>query len=289
MTAVPDLLASRLARRQWALTVEVVTPAPGDEAARARILSLADALRAEDRVAALTLTDRTASLEADPIALAREVAARSAKAPLVHLAGKGRDAANLADALRRAEASGVTSLLLTGGDPAPGGRLDATSMLLAARERASALTRLAVIAPRRGRGGETRANVRAKRDAGASAFIAQLTWDLAEREAITSLQDESGPVLGAVMLLTRARLEFLAAHRIAGIDVPTDLRRRVAGEPPEAARRRLAFELVALRRLGYAGAHLCGLLTPALVIAVLDETDRLDGTLGQDWRTSPGS
>ena len=284
MTAAPaDLLASRLARREWALTVEVVTPTPGDDAARARILTLADALRSEDRVAALTLTDRTASLDADPIALAPEVAARSAKAPLVHLAGKGRDAANLADALRRADASGVTSLLLTGGDPLPGGRLDATPMVLAARRLVPTLTRLAVIPPLRGRSVEAQANVLAKRDAGASAFVAQLTWDLAERETVAGWQAEVGPVLGAVMLLTRSRLEFLAAHRIAGIDVPAVLRRRVADEPPEAARRRLAFDLVALRRLGYAGAHLCGLLTPALIVAVLDEADRLDATLGEDW------
>ena len=287
MTAVPaDLLTSRLARREWALTVEVVTPSPGDDAAHARILTLADALKSEDRVAALTLTDRTASLDADPIALAPEVAARSAKVPLVHLAGKGRDAANLADTLRRAAASGVTSLLLTGGDPLPGHRLDAPSMLLAARGLVPALTRLAVVPPLRGRTGEARTNVLAKRDAGASAFIAQLTWDLAEREAVAGWQASVGPVLGAVMLLTRGRLEFLAAHRIAGIDVPAALRRRVADEPPEAARRRLAFDLVALRRLGYGGAHLCGLLTPALVIAVLDEADRLDATLGEDWQRS---
>src|SRR5207302_1615963 len=62
------------------------------------------------------LTDRTASAEGDPIVLAPEVAARSGKAPLVHLAGKGRDAAGVERALRRAVDAGVASVLLTGGD-----------------------------------------------------------------------------------------------------------------------------------------------------------------------------
>ena len=62
------------------------------------------------------------------------------------------------------------------------------------------------------------------------------------------------------------------------------LRRRLNGESPEDARRRLALDLVALRRLGYAGAHISGLLTPSRITAVLDEADRLDASLGDDWR-----
>ena len=294
MTAAPaDLLRARLARREWTVTVEVVTPAPGDAAARARILTLAEAMKSEDRVAALTLTDRTASLDADPIALAPEVAARSVKAPLVHLAGKGRDDADVARALRRAGAAGVTSLLLTGGDPLPPSRageprvrarVDATSMLRAARELVPDLTPLGVVPPLRERVAEARASVVTKRELGVLGFIAQLTWDQTERETVAAWQADVGPILGAVMLLTRGRLEFLATHRIAGIDVPAPLRQRVLDEPPETARQRLALDLATLRRLGYAGAHLCGVLTPSLVIAVLDEADRLQATLGDDRR-----
>ena len=280
--------------------MEVVTPAPEDAAARARILSLADALRTDARVAALTLTDRTASLEADPIALAPEVATRSGKTPLVHLAGKGRDAAALAAALRRAEAAGVSSVLLTGGDPLPPvGEIErseatarawrspgahAVQMLRLARDTAPRLARLAVLPALRGRSAAARDDAATKRDAGASAFIAQVTWDLGEREMVAEWQPRVGPILGAAMLLTRSRLDFLAAHGLTGIDVPPALRRRVGAEPPGAARRRLALDLVVLRRLGYAGAHVSGLLTPALVLAVLDEADRLDTTVGDDWR-----
>jgi hypothetical protein len=41
---------------------------------------------------------------------------------------------------------------------------------------------------------------------------------------------------------------------------------------------------VLLRRLGYAGAHVSGLLTPSRITAVLDEAERLDRTLGDGWR-----
>ncbi len=297
--AAPDFLRARLARREWTITVEVVTPAPGDDPSRARILTLAEALRTDDRVAALTLTDRTASLDADPIALAPAVAARSGKAPLVHLAGKGRDRADVERALRRATDAGVTSVLLTGGDALPagdraergtgaGGRVraergtraggrspGARELINIARDTAPSLARLAVLPALRGRAVETRADAMAKRDAGASAFVSQVTWDLAERETVAGWQHDVGPVLGSVMLLTQSRLEFLAAHRITGIDVPPALRRQVGEDSPGAGRQRLALDLVTLRRLGYAGAHVSGLLTPALLIGVLDEADRL--------------
>jgi methylenetetrahydrofolate reductase (NADPH) len=166
--------------------------------------------------------------------------------------------------------------------------MDALEMLRLAAARAPTLTRLAVVAlPRRLRGAVSWERAAAKREAGADAFVAQVTWDLAERELVADWQARLGaPVLGAVMLLTAGRLKFLAAHRIAGIEVPPALRRRVAEEGLEAARGRLALDLVVLRRLGYAGAHVSGVLTPSLLTGVLDEAARLDAVLGDDWRQS---
>ena len=313
MTGAPDRLRARLAR-EWAITVEVVTPAPDDAGARARIFTLADALRDDARGAALALTDRTASLLADPVAFAPSVMERVGAAPLVHLAGKGRDARDAESALDACVAGGVGSVLLTGGDPlssrAPGARaparsraslrsnggLDATEMLRLAAERAPQLTRIAVATlPRSVRGPVSWERVAAKRAAGADAFVAQVTWDLSEREIVAEWQDRLGaPILGAVMLLTPGRLAFLASHHITGIVVPPPLRVRIdaeargaeprAGGPRAAAARRLARDLVALRRLGSAGAHVSGILTPALLTGVLDEAARLDAALGDDWR-----
>jgi 5,10-methylenetetrahydrofolate reductase len=325
LTAAPrDLLRARLAR-QWTLTVEAVTPAPDDETTRARILTLADAVRDDDRVAALSLTDRTASLAADPVALAPHVLAHAGAAPLVHLAGKGRDTHSLEQALDRCVSAGVGSVLLTGGDalpptraPAPArrspgaraessgvspggliersepperagvspGARDSIDMLRLAGARVPELTRVAVVTlPRGVRGTVSWERAAAKRDAGADAFVAQVSWDLSEREIIAEWQTRLGaPILGAVMLLTRGRLTFLAEHGITGIVVPPALRARIATDSAEVARRRLALDLVLLRRLGYAGAHVTGILTPALLAGVLDDADRLNAELGDDWR-----
>jgi 5,10-methylenetetrahydrofolate reductase len=158
-------------------------------------------------------------------------------------------------------------------------------LLRAASATVPDITRLAVLAlPRGVRGVVSWERAAAKRAAGADAFVAQVSWDLSERTIIADWQARLGaPILGAVMPLTQGRLTFLAAHRITGIVVPPALRARVVGESPEAARRRLALDLVLLRRLGYAGAHGSGILTPSLLTSVLDETDRLDATLGDDW------
>jgi 5,10-methylenetetrahydrofolate reductase len=283
-----DLLRARLARRDWTVTVEVVTPLPHDATSRDRILGLANAVRDDDRVAALTLTDRTVSLDADPIAFVASVLDRVSASPLVHLAGKARDARGFEEALDHCTASGVGSVLLTGGDPVanlPAG-LDALEMLRLARGGAPEIVPLAVLAlPRNLRGAVSWERARAKRDAGAEAFIAQVSWDLGEREIVAEWQTRlTAPIIGAVMPLTRGRLAFLAAHRITGIEVPPALRDRVSAEGSDVAFRRLAFDLLLLRRLGYAGAHVSGVLTPSLLRRVLDEAARLDAALGDDWR-----
>jgi len=60
--------------------------------------------------------------------------------------------------------------------------------------------------------------------------------------------------------------------------------RHLLHEGTTAAFGRLALDLLLLRRLGYVGAHVSGVLTPSLLWRVLDETARLDATLGYDWR-----
>jgi 5,10-methylenetetrahydrofolate reductase len=284
-----DRLLARLARREWTVTVEVVTPSPNDEASRARIMTLADAARDEDRLAALTLTDRTTSLDADPIAFAPHLRERARSTPLVHLAGKARDARGVEDALDRCAGLRISSILLTGGDAVPNapGGLDALEMLALARARVPGIVPLAVLAlPRAVRGAVSWERALAKREAGAEAFIAQVSWDLSEREIVAEWQTRlTAPIIGAVMPVTRGRLDFLAAHRITGIEVPPPLRDRVSAEGAAAALRRLALDVVLLRRLGYVGAHVSGVLTPDLLRGVLDEAERLDTTLGADWRS----
>ena len=280
-----DLVRSRLARREWVVTFEVATPARADAAARERVFTLAEATRDDARLAGLALTDRTASLDADPIEIAPDVAARGGKTPLVHVAGKGRDAAALTVTLERARAASIGAVLLTGGDPmvgAPAG-IDAVDML---RVATPDLLRLAVLAPLPGRPLDAAWDrALAKRDAGAAALVTQVTWDLAAREGLAEWQARLGiPMIGAVMLLTRGRLSFLAEHHIGGIAVPPALRARIASEAPGEATHRLALDLVLLRRLGYAGAHVSGLLTPARVTALLDEANTLESAVGDGWR-----
>ena len=279
-----DLLRAQLARREWVVTIEAVTPRPDDSDARARILALADAIGGDDRVAALTLTDRTLDAAADPVALAPHVATRSGKPPLVHLAGKARAPAEVERTVRRAAETGVTSVLLTGGDTPPGvAGVDALDMLSLARTVAPELLRVGVLAGAPGDAAGPRAA--AKRAAGAEAFVAQVSWDLAQREAIAGAHARIGvPVMGAAIALTRRTLGFLDAHGFGTLGVAPPLRARVGRQSIDDAVLRLALDLILLRRLGYAGVHVSGLVTPALVTRVLDEADRLDRTLGDDWR-----
>lgn len=271
------------------MTVEVVTPAPDDVKAVDRILALAQAVSADDRVAALTFTDRTTGEETtDVVGLATAVANASGKTPLVHIAGKGRTQSDLVSVLDRLRAAGLESVLLTSGDPLPGAGTargkgcDAVTMIATAAAVVPDALAVGVIAPRPGRPlDEAYGHTDTKRVA---ALVAQVSWDLRERETVGRWQARLRvPILGAAMLLTRRRLDFLAEHGIGGIAVPPALRRRIESEDAAAATRRLALDLVLLQRLGYAGVHVSGLLTPSRVFTLLDEAARLDAALGDRW------
>src|SRR5439155_27164889 len=118
-------------------------------------------------------------------------------------------------------------------------------------------------------------------------FVAQVSWDLSECEIVADWQTRLGaPILGAVMWLTPGRLTFLAAHRIAGIVVPPALRARAVSDSREGAARRLALDLVLLRRLGYAGAPVGAFLTPSLRRGVLGDTTHMARAVVAIWGRS---
>ena len=275
-----NLLRERLGSGQFVASIEFVTPEASDEleGAIAPLIDLAEHIKADARFHTIAITDRVKSdHDHDPVLVGARVAEACGKMPTVHLSGKDRDAAWTADALRRLEASGLDDLLVVTGDKVkvePGGRqvryYDSVNMVAQARA-AGAFHIAAAVSPFKYREEDLMnqyLKMAKKEKAGADCFITQVGWDMLKLKELMAYRRRRGfaaPVMGGVMLLTVARARYIRQNKLAGITITDALQARLEEEAKQpdkgvgAAYRRLALQIVGLRRLGFAGFQLTGM------------------------------
>jgi methylenetetrahydrofolate reductase (NADPH) len=292
---------AELAAGRFVVSVECVTPPASEEfaVAIAPLVELGERIKGDGRIHTLAVTDRVKSDEDhDPVRVARHLAETSGKAPTVHLAGKDRDPAWLEDGLARAHAAGLENLLLVTGDKLkcpPGDRrvryYDSVNMIAHARRMHGAFHVAAAVSPFKYREEELMnqyLKMAKKEHAGADCFITQIGWDMLKLKELAAYRRRrrlAAPVLAGVMLLTMARGRYVRTHRIAGITVTDALQARLETEAVQpdkglaAAYRRLALQIVGVKRLGYAGFHLTGIQQFDKLDRLLREIDALDQAL----------
>jgi methylenetetrahydrofolate reductase (NADPH) len=271
-----------LESRQFVVSIEFVTPQASEEleGAIAPLIELAEHIKADPRFAAIALTDRVRSdHDHDPVVVASRVVEACRKMPIVHLSGKDRDPKWLADAVDRAQVAGLENLLLVTGDkirgePADGRRvryLDSVHMLLEGRTRRPKLHLAVAVSPFKYREEELMnqyLKMIKKARAGADCLITQVGWDMLKMKELMAYRQRRGlaiPVVAGVMLLTAARGRYIRTHRLAGITITDELQARLEEEATQPDRglgiayRRLALQIVGVKRLGFAGVQLTGL------------------------------
>jgi methylenetetrahydrofolate reductase (NADPH) len=275
-----NLLRERLRTGQFVAAVEFVTPEASDEleGAIAPIIDLAEHVKADPRFHAIAITDRVKSdHDHDPVLVGARVAEACGKMPTVHLSGKDRDAAWTADALARLETSGLENILVVTGDKLkvePEGRqvryYDSVNMVAQARA-AGAFHIAAAVSPFKYHEEELMnqyLKMAKKENAGADCVITQVGWDMLKFKELMTYRRHRGftaPVMAGVMLLTVARARYIRNNRLAGITITDALQARLEEEAKQpdkgvgAAYRRLALQIVGLKRLGYAGFQLTGM------------------------------
>jgi methylenetetrahydrofolate reductase (NADPH) len=270
----------RLERGEFVASIEFVTPEAHEEfeASIAPIIELAEHVKADSRFDTIALTDRVRSdHDHDPVSVAARVAEASGKSPIVHLSGKDRDPWWIADALRRIQQSGLENLLLITGDKVKNEPTDRRvryydSVNMVAQARAAGPFHIAAaVSPFKYREEElmTQYLKMAKKErVGADCFITQVGWDMLKCKELIAYRRHRGltaPVMAGVMLLTVARARYIRANNLAGITITEELQARLEDEAKQpdkglgAAYRRLALQIVGLKRLGFAGFQLTGM------------------------------
>lgn len=252
-----DRLSDCLDENRFALLVEVE---PSDAA------SLASFVDERREIAALALTDRPGGPDSAQVAVQTLRGARTQ--PLVQVAGHGRTAADLHALAGRLAAGGLRHCLITTGDGgATGPWQDAVAMLPVFG--AAGLRLGVVVDPARP---AEMSRLDRKRQAGARFAIAQIGFSWRGYRDLRAHAPPELPLLAAVAYLPPGIAAALADGRVPGVSLPGALLARIQAHPGRAAAaRRLALQILALRRLGYGGAHIAGIRRPQTLAAVLSE------------------
>jgi methylenetetrahydrofolate reductase (NADPH) len=295
---VENRLREALDKGRFAVTVELVTPErarPLPEAL-APSATLAAGLAGDARVAALGVTDRVRSDDDhDPVRVAAALARVAGTMPLVHLSGKDRTLEDVARSLGALEAAGLANVLCITGDwlkapPAerPVRYVDSVHAVQLARRLLPGALVAAGVSPFKYTEEETLNQyfkMRKKHGAGADLLVTQVGWDLRKLAELAEYRRRCGlgqPVLASLMGLSAGGARYLCRGTVPGVVLTEDLvalteREAQAPDNGRGARLdRLALQLVAVERLGYAGAQLSGLATADDVRRVLD--------LAEEWR-----
>lgn len=310
MSVYENPLRKALSAGGFAYTVEIVTPEASKEfePAIASILELARYVKEEPRVSAVAVTDRVKSdHDHDPVAVAHRVAEACGKEPLVHLAGKDRTPRDLELNLENMERFGLHNPLLVTGDrlkAPPSDRpvryLDSVNAIWETKRRSKEFLAAAAVCPFKYREEELWSQylkLAKKLRAGADLVISQIGFDMEKAQGLISFVRSRGysvPVMAGVLFLTAPRGRYIRKVGLPGITITEDLQAKLEEEAkaPEqvhsASCRRLALQIVGLRRMGYAGAHVSGLHTPQRgeIERLLNLVDRLDEEFPtlEEWR-----
>jgi methylenetetrahydrofolate reductase (NADPH) len=309
-----ELMANRnrvregLARGEFVLTFEMVAPELDQpfEASIAPALRLAEWVGADPRIHGLSVTDRVRSdRDHDPVAIGARLMAASGIQPIVHLSGKACSPEAHRCRLEAMRAAGLAATLIITGDkvkrPEVDGPVRYLDSVIAIREARAAWGELwvaAAVSPFKYREEELLnqyLKMVKKWRAGADWFIAQVGWDMEKYQELLWYRAARGlpfPLVANVFLLIPGAARYIHQGKVPGVLVTDDLLAKVEEEARGedkgrgAAYRRLALQIVGLKRMGYAGAQVSGVHTLEGARRLLDLVGALDGDLPslEAWR-----
>jgi methylenetetrahydrofolate reductase (NADPH) len=296
-----NVLREHMSRGEFVISVEFVTREAAEEFEVAIVpaVELSERVKGDPRIQTIAVTDRVKSDDDhDPVRVAQRVAEASGKAPTVHLTGKDRDRVWLLDALARAEAANLENLLLVTGDKVkrePGNRrvryYDSVTIIADARIVSDSFHIAAAVSPFKYREEELMnqyLKMAKKEHVGANCFISQIGWDMLKFKELAAYRRRRGfraPVMAGLMLLTVARARYIRTHKLAGITITDRLQAFLEAEAavPDkgiaAAYRRLALQIVGLKRFGYAGIQLTGMQQFEKLDKLLQLVDAIEAEL----------
>lgn len=257
---------------------------------------IAEVMKDDSGLAGFSVTDRVVSdRDPDPVAAASHLLDHSARQPLVHFSGKGREVEHLQEFLERVRENGLENVLILTGDrlkEEPRDRrpryLESVPAICEARRANPNLLIAAALNPFKYREEDAMAQylkLGKKVGAGADFIITQIGFDMLKYEEAlfwVDTRDYRVPLVANVMPLSAARARYMRQHQLAGVTVTDSMlslleaeERLMSDKGASRVLRRLALQILGMRFYGYAGVQLTGIHSVERLRALQAEIDEL--------------
>ncbi|GAC1421290.1 MAG: methylenetetrahydrofolate reductase C-terminal domain-containing protein [Burkholderiaceae bacterium] len=240
-------------------------------------------VRNDPSIAGFSVADRVHSdRDPDPVAAATQLAQRSAKQPLVHWSGKGRDIKDLHRSIARMHDLGLENLLLLSGDKlreAPtSGRaryLESVAAVDIVKRTSPDMLVAVALNPFKYREEDGMAQylkLGKKIGAGADYIITQIGFDHSKYEEArewTVRRNYDVPLVANLMPMLARSARYMRKHQLAGVTITDGFLALLEEEEKLPDRgvgrsiRRLTLQAIGVRFHGYAGVQLTGVHTLA--------------------------
>ena len=258
------------------------------------------------RIRGLNIGDRVKSSQCFSTVECGKIAAEaSGKIPLLHLAGKDRQASEAKAVFQKALEYGLTNMLLVTGariiDPPREGRTRYHESVIAIQDVKKLYphaTIAAAVSPFKYREEEL-ANqylkMAKKINAGANYLITNCGWDMRKFEELIWYRNGRGfeiPVVANLLLPTLGWAKGIHSGRLAGVHLSDDLFKKIVEEyddgktiAREKSHHRLAIMIVGVKLMGYSGVQLSGVDDYESLTEVIDMADELEKSISskEEW------
>jgi len=272
------------------------------------LMNEARKLRGEFRVSGVNIGDRVKSMESlDTVQCGKMAAEASGKMPLLHLAGKDRDANEGRAVFQRAFDLGLDTFLVISGDRVSKEMrshrtryFDSVNAIIAAKEMNPDCFLAAAIAPYKYKEEELinqYLKMVKKIHAGADYLITNCGWDMEKLQELIWYRNARGfntPIVANLLVPAMGWARGIHSRRLPGVYMSDDLFEKIESEhagskeeAKEARLQRLTLQIVGAKLMGYAGVQLSGIERTKDLLDVMSKADRLEeslGTLDAWWR-----
>jgi len=237
-------------------------------------------------IAGFAVTDRVHSdRDPDSITAASQILLRTARQPLIHLAGKGRDISDFSESIIRLSSLGLKNVLILTGDKlkelnrfGQDRYLESVPAIELVKKINPTLNIAVAFNPFKYREEDCMAQylkLEKKIGAGADYFITQIGFDHKKFEELSRWKKESNiksPTVANLMMLYARSARYMRRHQLAGVTISNsflqllEFEEQLPDKGVDRALRRLALQIIHIKNLGFAGVQLTGIPTSEMVV-----------------------
>ncbi|MCM8540757.1 MAG: methylenetetrahydrofolate reductase C-terminal domain-containing protein [Lentisphaeraceae bacterium] len=286
-------LRERLESAEFVFLLEYELPAEDENLSviYENVNGICEYVKGAKEIVAISLTDRMESLDSiDALDLASKISARSGKAPIIHVSGKGYDKDSLKDRLAAISSEGLSNILAVSGDYSSDltKYTDSVDIIRESKKTLNKALVGAAVNPYKYTVNDSYGQylkMLRKINAGADYIVTHVGWDMKKLQELllfSRMREINIPMIARLSLITEddsRKLTDLSLHKGVSVsrEFASQIQRELASTPQfmTTQLKRLCLQIAGCSLMGYSGVQICGLKTSDEVKTVMETAQKL--------------